>query len=181
MESRRRWRAASLPCWPWLCPQGMGSTRSLQVNTYNLCVLGSKTNGLRILIPFLVTGLAPITGQLRVGESQLCYGAYWCKGDWRGFRINARANPKVSLNCPFTGTVCVRVLQTNSTTGCVCLPHTDIHKEIHFKELAHATVKGSWVHVIRQASRLETQERLAVQVQEQSPREPGRAIVTDEV
>lgn len=50
--------------------------------------------------------------------------------------------------------------------------HTNIHKEIHFKELAHATMKGSRVqNVIREASRLETQEILAVQVQEQSSRE----------
>ena len=35
--------------------------------------------------------------------------------------------------------------------------------------------------MIREASRLETQERLAVQVQEQSSREPGRAIAADEV
>ena len=65
---------------------------------------------------------------------------------------------------------------------CMSPINTNIHTEIHFKELAHATMKGSRVqNVIREASRLETQERLVVQVQEQSSREPGRAAVADEV
>ena len=92
----------------------------------------------------MVTVLAPITGQLRVGESESCYGAERLRGDWRGFRINARANPKVSLNCPFTGTVCVKGSpEKQDNRMCMSPTHTNTHKEIHFKELAHATRKGS--------------------------------------
>lgn len=89
-----------------------------------------------------------------------------------------QGQPELSLH---RDCVCQGSPDKQDNRMCMSPTHTDIHKEIHFKELAHATVKGSRIHVIRQASMLETQERLAVQVQEQSPREPGRATVAGEV
>ena len=52
----------------------------------------------------------------------------------------------------------------------------------HFKGLAPATMAVLCIqNLIREASRLEIQEGLAVQVQKQSAGEPGKADIADEV
>ena len=54
-------------------------------------------------------------------------------------------------------------------------------REIYFKELTHATVKVPQVQNLGEASRLETQKRVAVLVQRQSAGESGRSNIADDI
>lgn len=54
MESREKVKGSiAYYADPGFCPQGMGCTRSLQVNTYNLVYSGARQTVSVILIPFL--------------------------------------------------------------------------------------------------------------------------------
>ena len=56
-----------------------------------------------------------------------------------------------------------------------------LFSSFHFKESFHAVVKVSQVQNLGEARRLETQKKVAVLFQSQSPGESGRDSIADEI
>lgn len=68
-----------------------------------------------------------------------------------------QGQPELSLH---RDCVCQGLPDKQDNRMCMSPTHTDIHKKMHFKELAHATVKGSTVHVIAAGQHAGDSERL---------------------
>lgn len=94
---------------------------------------GARQTVSGFLIPFLVQSWLPSLVSSGWGNLSYAMGHSGAKGIWRGFRINARPNPRVLQTVPSQGLLCQGSPDKQDSPGCAVSPHTQTCIEDAFK------------------------------------------------